>query len=58
MALSNALTVTEGMMLLDRYEDTGAYEDARGTAAYLLENAHPLLPIHRASLTAEMLFSS
>lgn len=55
-ALSNALTVTEGMMLLDRYEDTGAYEDARGTAAYLLENAHPLLPVYRASLTAEMLF--
>ena len=55
-ALSNALTVTEGMMLLDRYEDTSAYEDARGTAAYLLENARPLLPIHRASLTAEMLF--
>lgn len=55
-ALSNALTVAQGMMLLDRYEDTGAYEDARNTAEYLLQNANPLLPVYHASLTAEMLF--
>lgn len=55
-ALTNALAVTEGMMLLDREEDTGAYEEARRTAEHILQNARPIHPLYRASLTAELLF--
>ena len=53
--LDSALTVCEGMMYIDRLEDTGDYAGARDAANHLLK-ARVLLPLYRACLLSELLF--
>ena len=51
----SALTVCEGMMYIDRLEDTDDYAGARDAASHLLK-ARVLLPFYRACLLSKLLF--